>query len=357
MQNPTPKPQSTESKESIAQSKATSSKSPLESTIVTKIESVAAQSSASQSSAPKSTKAESPKSRAKKPCCPTPLKTLATILVAPFAFITKYFKACVFLLILLLIALSIETPKPSNTNLAKIYLNGAIIDSSSIYEQIKRIQSNPNIKGALLLINSPGGAVSASVEISDMIKDLSLKMPVVAYVQGMMASGGYYGGMYASKIIANRGALIGSIGVIFSGVDVADLMQKLGIKTQSITAGAYKEVGIPTRAWNAQERAFLENLIQEEYKMFIADVAAARGLNPKNYKQFAEGKIFSAKSALKLGLIDSIGSLDDAIAQLQDLAQVQEPIWLEKSKLDSYLEKFLDSSVQMLLNNLTHQLR
>ena len=345
MQNPTPKPQSAESKESITQGKATSSKST--------IESVAAESSAAQSAAPKST----PKPRAKKPCCPAPLKTLGSILIAPFAFITKYFKACVFLLILLLIALSIETPKPSNTNLAKIYLNGAIIDSSNIYEQIKRIQSNPNIKGALLLINSPGGAVSASVEISDMIKDLSLKMPVVAYVQGMMASGGYYGGMYASKIIANRGALIGSIGVIFSGVDVADLMQKLGIKTQSITAGAYKEVGIPTRAWNAQERAFLENLIQEEYKMFIADVAAARGLNPKNYKQFAEGKIFSAKSALKLGLIDSIGSLDDAIAQLQDLAQVQEPIWLEKSKLDSYLEKFLDSSVQMLLNNLTHQLR
>ena len=293
MQNPTPKPQSAESKESTTQGKATSSKSALESTkIATKIESVAAQSSASQSSMPKST----PKPRAKKPCCPAPLKTLGSILIAPFAFITKYFKACVFLLILLLIALSIETPKPSNTNLAKIYLNGAIIDSSSIYEQIKRIQSNPNIKGALLLINSPGGAVSASVEISDMIKDLSLKMPVVAYVQGMMASGGYYGGMYASKIIANRGALIGSIGVIFSGVDVADLMQKLGIKTQSITAGTYKEVGIPTRAWSAQERAFLENLIQEEYKMFIADVAAARGLNPKNYKQFAEGKSLVPKA-------------------------------------------------------------
>ena len=340
MQNSTPKPKSAESKESIAQSKATSSKSTLE---ATKIE----------SASPKST----PKSRAKKPCCSTPLKTLASILVAPFAFITKYFKACVFLLILLLIALSIETPKPSNTNLAKIYLNGPILDSSSIYEQIKKIQSNPNIKGALLLINSPGGAVSASVEISDMIKDLSLKMPVVAYVQGMMASGGYYGGMYATKIIANRGALIGSIGVIFSGIDVAELMQKLGIKTQNIVAGAYKEVGIPTRAWNAQERAFLENLIQEEYKMFINDVANARGLNPKNYKQFAEGKIFSAKSALKLGLIDSIGSLDDAIAQLQDLAQVQTPVWLEKSKLDSYLEKFLNSSVQALLNNLTHQLR
>ncbi|RDU74064.1 signal peptide peptidase SppA [Helicobacter anseris] len=287
------------------------------------------------------------------------MKKIASILIAPFAFITKYFKACVFLLIVVLILISTKNQEQPNkdANLAKIYLQGPILDSASIYEQIKKINQNPKIKGALLLINSPGGAISASVEISDMIKDLNLKIPVVAYVQGTMASGSYYGGMYATKIYANRGAMIGSIGVIFNGVNLAELMDKIGIKTQTLAMGAYKEIGTPTRKWNPKEEAFLKELLQEEYKMFIDDVADARNLNAKNYQQFAEGKVFSARNAKKLGLIDEIGTLDDAIATLQDLAQVENPIWLEKSKFDAYLEKIINSSTQIILQNFTYKLQ
>lgn len=287
------------------------------------------------------------------------MKTLGKILISPFVFITKYFKACIFLLIVALIFISFkgEENASKHVNLAKIYLNGPILDSNGIYEQIKKINANPNIKGALLLINSPGGAVGASVEISDMIKELNLRIPVVAYVQGTMASGSYYGGMYASKIYANRGALIGSIGVVFSSVNVENLMQKIGISTQGVSAGAYKEIGTPTRKWTPQEKAFLNNLIQEEYKMFIEDVADARKLNIKDYKNFAEGKVFSAKNALKLGLIDEVGTLDDAIQSLKDLSQVQDPIWLEKSKFDDYMEKFLNSGTQIILKNLTYQIQ
>lgn len=287
------------------------------------------------------------------------MKKIASILIAPFAFITKYFKACVFLLIVVLILISTKNQEQPNkdANLAKIYLQGPILDSTSIYEQIKKINQNPKIKGALLLINSPGGAISASVEISDMIKDLNLKIPVVAYVQGTMASGSYYGGMYATKIYANRGAMIGSIGVVFNGINLAELMDKIGIKTQTLAMGTYKEIGTPTRKWNPKEEAFLKELLQEEYKMFIDDVADARNLNVKNYQQFAEGKIFSARNAKKLGLIDEIGTLDDAIATLQDLAQVENPIWLEKSKFDIYLEKIINSSTQIILQNFVYKLQ
>ncbi|WP_416182643.1 signal peptide peptidase SppA [Helicobacter anatolicus] len=286
------------------------------------------------------------------------LKTIIKIFIAPFAFITKYFKACIFFLILALIFANFnnEYTIDKNINLAKIYLNGPIVDSNSIYEQIKKIDTNPNIKGVLLLINSPGGAVGASVEISDLIKELNLKIPVVAYVQGVMASGSYYGGMHASKIFANRGALIGSIGVIFSSMNVENLMQKIGISTQGISAGEYKEIGTPMRKWTPQEKEFLNNLIQEEYHMFISDVAEARKLSISDYKKFAEGKIFSAKNAQKLGLIDEVGSMDDAINALKDLSQVQDPVWLEKNKFDDYLEKFLNSSTQLLLKNFTYQI-
>ncbi|WP_104696946.1 MULTISPECIES: signal peptide peptidase SppA [unclassified Helicobacter] len=287
------------------------------------------------------------------------MKKILSILVAPFAFITKYFKACVFLLIVCLIFTSTRDSDSNNkdANLAKIYLQGPILDSTSIYEQVKKISQNPKIKGALLLINSPGGTISASVEISDIIKELNLKIPVIAYVQGTMASGSYYGGMYATKIYANRGAMIGSIGVIFNGFNLENLMQKIGIQSQSIAMGEFKEIGTPTRKWTKQEEDFLNQLLKEEYKMFIDDVADARKLDSKNYKNFAEGKIFTARVAKKLGLIDEIGSLDDAIAKLQDLAQVQDPIWLEKNKFDAYLEKIINSSTQIILQNLVYKLQ
>ncbi len=286
------------------------------------------------------------------------MKKLLSLLVAPFAFITKYFKACIFLLIVYFVFIGLKNPNQDDyANLAKIYLHGPIVDSSNFYDQVKKIHANPNIKGVLLLINSPGGSVSTSIEISDMIKELNLKIPVVAYVQGTMASGSYYGGMYATKIIANRGALIGSIGVIFNGVDLAPLMQKIGIQSQNITAGAYKEIGTPTRQWSMEEKKFLKQLIEEEYQMFIDDVVDARKLQKKDYKQFAEGKVFSAKHAKKIGLIDAIGSLDDAIEELQNLTQVQEPIWMEKSKLDTYLEKVMDTGMQSILKNLSYELR
>ncbi|CBG39819.1 signal peptide peptidase SppA [Helicobacter mustelae] len=286
------------------------------------------------------------------------MRTLANILLAPFAFITKYFKACIFLLIIVLLFFFLHNDGgQKNANLAKIYLHGPIIDSTSIYEQIKKIKANPNIKGALLLINSPGGAVSASVEISDMIRELNQRIPVVAYVQGVMASGSYYGGMYSKQIFANRGALIGSIGVIFSSMNIQNLMQKIGVSQQGVSAGAYKEVGTPLRKWTPEEYAYIKNLIQEEYQMFIDDVSDARKLDKHNYKSFAEGKIFTAKNAQKLGLIDEIGGMDDAIEALKNFSHVQDPIWLEKSKFDNYLERVVNSSTQVLFKNFAYQLQ
>lgn len=272
-------------------------------------------------------------------------------------FINKYFKTFVFLVIVIfLISLFSDDTTSKSPNLAKIYLQGPIISSDSIRNQIEKIKSNSGIKGVLLLIDSPGGSMSASVEISDMIAELKQKMPVVAYVKGIMASGSYYGGMYADKIYANRGALIGSIGVIFSGVDIKGLMDKIGIKEQGIAAGEYKEMGTFTRQWNPKEKEYMQNLIQEEYHMFISDVALARGLDVKNYHQYAEGKVFSAKNALKLGLIDVIGTQDEAIDMLKNLAQVSDPVWLKKDILDNYIDRFAKSSTQMLLQTLDYKL-
>lgn len=266
-------------------------------------------------------------------------------------FINENFKAIVLVFVVLLVVGSMQDTPTQQPNLAKLYLTAPIFSATSIESQIQNIKKNPSIKGVLLVIDSPGGSVSASIEVADLIKELGQDMPVVAYVQGSMASGSYYGGMYANEIVANRGALIGSIGVIFSGYNIAHLLENLGIQEQVLKKGEYKEVGTMSRQWSAQEREFLDNLLSEQYAMFVNDVKAARGEKLSQDSQaFAQGKIFSAKTALQLGLIDKIGSLQEATEILKEKAHVDEVVWLKKSKIDSYVEQFQDSLISKVLS-------
>lgn len=278
---------------------------------------------------------------------------LGKIITAPLDFITKYFKSLVFILILVLLFAPNNNEDMMNPpNLAKLYLTTPIFESESFEAQIARIKKNKSIKGVLLIIDSPGGSVSASLQVADMIKDLSKEMPVVAYVQGSMASGSYYAGMYANEIYASRGALIGSIGVIFSGYNVQLLMDKLGIKEQSLKAGKFKEVGTSMRKWTEEEHQYLEQLLQEQYTMFWQEVLNVRKkqLVSKNYEDFAEGKIFTAHNALSLGLIDGISSKSEAILKLLELSKVENPIWFKKDRIEDYMDKIFDSASSKILS-------
>ena len=274
-----------------------------------------------------------------------------TPIIAVLECITKYFKAFVFILIVIILLISINPPA-QQPNLAKIQLKGMILDSSMLRAQIDELHQYPSLKGVLLVVNSPGGAVGASVEISDLTKELAEKLPVVVHTEGVMASGAYYASIGASKIYANRGALIGSIGVIFSGANIKPLLDKIGYEPQTIAAGEYKEIGTYYRDWSAKERTFIQNLIKEEYDTFITDVANARKLDLANAQQFAEGKIFNATKAKELGLIDDILSRNQAIAQLKILSGVEKEEWLEKSSWQSYIDSALESSLSSVFGAL-----
>ncbi|CRF41206.1 protease IV (PspA) [Helicobacter ailurogastricus] len=276
------------------------------------------------------------------------LAKLAKVFTTPLDFITRYFKAVVLILIVLFVFVSKESTQTPSPNLAKIYLYGPIFESESLRAQVQQVLANPSVKGVLLLIDSPGGSISASVELNDLLTELRKKIPIVAYAQGVMASGSYYAGMAANTIYANRGALVGSIGVIFSGVNIQALMDKVGIKSQGLAKGAYKEVGTFTRAWTDKEKQYLDRLLDQEYQMFVGDVAKARKLDVKNAPDFAEGKIFNAKEALDLHLIDHVGTYNQAIKALQSLSHVKTPIWLQKDRFERLMDKFLQSSTQVL---------
>jgi protease-4 len=255
-------------------------------------------------------------------------------------FISKYFKSLLFLLILYLIfapSKGVDLQKP---NLIKITLNGAIFDDKEFLEKINEAQK-PYIKGVLVEVNSPGGAVAPSVEMSLAIKRLKKKKPVVAYAKGMMASGSYYASIWADKIVANPGSMIGSIGVIFESANIEELSSKLGIKEQVVKAGKYKQIGTPTREWKPFEKEELQKVINNTYDMFVKDVADARGLKLSDKNKFADAHIFTAKGAKEVGLVDEIGSIYDAKELLYKLAKVKNPIWKKEDRFDKFLDKVI----------------
>lgn len=288
------------------------------------------------------------------------METLSKVfkyITAPLDFLSKYFKLLVLLVFILLIAGLNQKETFKEVNLAKLYLRGPIYESDSFEKQIEEIKKNSNIKGVLLIIDSPGGGVGASIEIANMIKDLRDSMPVIAHVEGTMASGSYYAGMYSDKIIANRGSLIGSIGIVFNSYNIKPLLDKIGIKEQTIQEGEYKTIGTPTREWTLKEKEYLQAFLKKQYDLFVNDVLDARSLDDTNPKTFAEGKIFTAYEALKLKLIDKVGSRSEAIRELVEIAQVSTPIFLEKSKTEQFLERLSNTSLSFLSNLLQGQLQ
>ena len=282
------------------------------------------------------------------------LKIIFSPIIAILDFITKYFKTIVFLTIMyfLLVDSNESLTETSNfANLQKIELSGPIMDVSKTLEEIEKAKLDKNIKGILLVVNSPGGAVAPSVELAYAIKELKAIKPVVAYASGVIASGSYYASIWANKIVANPGSMVGSIGVIMQGVNAEELMTKIGISTQTVKAGKYKESGTPTRKWFDYEEKQLQSVIDDTYNMFITDVAGARNLDVKNHTLFADAKIFTAKQAKEVGLVDEVATISFAQDSLATLAKVETPVWKKQDKFDKFMNKLVSETISNVSMN------
>lgn len=276
------------------------------------------------------------------------IKKLFLPITIPLGFIQNHFKAMIFLLILFLLFAPQSERDLTSNNLMQINLVGMIMDATDIVEKIDKAANNEDIKGVLLNINSPGGAVAPSIEIAYAIKRLREKKPVVAYAKGTIASGSYYASIWADKIIANPGSIVGSIGVIMQGADLSGIMKKLGIKTQVVKAGKYKQVGTLDRPWNEYEVNELNKVIQGTYDMFAKDVADARGLDINKRDLYANAHIFTAQQAMNVGLIDNLGVSYNAKMLLIKLSGVKSPVWNKEDKLDKLIKKLSASTAVAL---------
>ena len=287
-------------------------------------------------------------------------KFLFSPIIAILDFITKYFKTIVFLTIIYFLVFdSNETLVEDNSfaNLQKIELEGPILDVNKTLEELEKAKKDKNIKGVLFVVNSPGGAVAPSVELAYAIKELKEIKPVVVYASGVIASGSYYASIWANQIVANPGSVVGSIGVIMQGVNAEDLMEKIGISTQTVKAGKYKESGTPTRKWTEFEEKQLQNVIDDTYSMFITDVATARNLDVKNHTSFADAKIFTSKQAKEVGLVDEVATLTLAQNSLITLAKVENPVWKKEDKFEKFLDRLVTETVSNVSMNFVSGLK
>ena len=288
------------------------------------------------------------------------IKILFSPIIAFLDFITKYFKTIVFLTIMYFVLVdSNKSLTDTNTyaNLQKIDLSGPIMDVSKTLEEIEKAKIDKNIKGIMLVVNSPGGAVAPSVELAYAIKEFKNLKPVVVYASGVIASGSYYASIWADKIIANPGSMVGSIGVIMKGVNAEELMTKIGISTQTVKAGKYKESGTPTRKWFDYEEEQLQSVINDTYNMFISDVASARNLDIKEHTKFADARIFTANQAKDVGLVDEVATISYAQYTLATLAKVDNPIWKKQDKFDKFMDRLVSETISNISMNFVSGLK
>jgi protease-4 len=193
-----------------------------------------------------------------------------------------------------------------------IEVQGPITDAKQVVDDLNTFERDESIKAVVLRVDSPGGGVGPTQEIHAAVKKLKSK-PVVVSMGSVAASGGYYIAAPAAHVFANPGTITGSIGVIMEFPDFADLLEKIGLHRRVIKSGKYKDIGSPVREMTPEEQDLLQDLIDDVYLQFVEDVASGRNLDIETVKELADGRIFSGRQAMELGLVDELGGLQAAI--------------------------------------------
>jgi len=227
---------------------------------------------------------------------------------------------------------------------------GVIADSRQVIEQLHDFRDNDSVKALVLRIDSPGGGVGPSQEIYDEVKSVDTTKPVVVSMGSVAASGGYYIAAPAREIIANPGTIIGSIGVIMEFTNVEELLDKIGLNSVVVKSGEYKDIGSPTREMTAAEREILQDLIDDVHSQFVESVADGRNMEEAVVRSIADGRVFSGRRAMEIGLVDGMGNLEVAIQRAAELAGVDgEPsVVYPPGKKARFIDLFIEETLNRL---------
>ena len=244
-------------------------------------------------------------------------------------------------------------------------------NATNLLKSLVTLQTDNEIKGAIIKMNTPGGTVATSQSIYNQIKKLRVSKPVVVVFDDVSASGGYYIASAADRIIAQEGSLTGSIGVIFSFMDYHSLLtNKLSINPVVIKSGKYKDIGSGSRAMTAEEKELMQNIVNDSYSQFIDAIKNGRInrddkytaektlLSEQNLMKYADGRIFTGRQAKKLGFVDILGDMDTAKTTIEKMVQekfenklpVKLVEYSKKSLFSDYFSTITEYNSQAKLN-------
>lgn len=208
------------------------------------------------------------------------------------------------------------------------------LNAPGLLKALINAQTDNDVKGLIIKVNSPGGTVAMSQNIYNQIMKLKKKKPVVVVFDDIAASGGYYIASAADRIIAQEGTLTGSIGVIFSFMDYHNLLSnKLSVNPVVIKSGKFKDIGSGLREMTPEEKALMQDIINDSYSQFISAIekgriyrddkysAAKTALSEDTLKNYADGRVFTGRQAYKLGFVDALGDIDTAKDMIEKMAQ------------------------------------
>jgi len=196
----------------------------------------------------------------------------------------------------------------------------------STVEELEQAASDPAVKAVCLLVDSPGGEVTASDVLCHKVRQLREKTgkPVVVSMGSVGTSGAYYVSVGADRIVAHPTAVTGNIGVLMTLINAQGLMEKVGLRSMVLKSAEHKDMGSPFREMTTEEQSLLQGVLDHLFTRFKETVAEGRGMSAAKVDVLANGRIFTAQEALESGLIDSIGYLEDAIADAKKLAGTPE---------------------------------
>lgn len=207
-------------------------------------------------------------------------------------------------------------------------------------QTLEQIKDDDNIKGLMLVVNSPGGGVYESAEIHDAIKAIKKSgKKVYVTMKNMAASGGYYISAPADKIYASSETITGSLGVIMQSMNYKELADKYGVKFNTIKSGPHKDIMSPTKEMDEEERKILQSFVDESYNAFVKVISEGRHIDTAQVKKIADGRIYSGLQAKKLNLIDEIGMEKDALKAMKEDLKAKNAEVIEFNADDSFFGK------------------
>lgn len=242
---------------------------------------------------------------------------------------------------------------------AVVYLDYTILSSESIVRQFKKYGEDKSIKAIILRVNTPGGGVAASQEMYEIIRRTRDKgKPVIVSISSLGASGGYYAACGGSIIVSDPGSLVGSIGVIINLMNFKDLAEKIGVSETIIKSGELKDAGNPLREVNEKDREYFQSIVDDSFDQFLDVVSKERKIDKEKLREYATGRVYTGRQAKDIGLVDSLGTFEDAVRIAGEMAGIEgEPTLVRERERLSLVERIVEGYSDTDLKSITKEIR